>query len=53
MDKHQMIAVCRAAGVTDDEMRDDPQHGLLLSASGVRKLAATGPDNAAKRRLRS
>ncbi len=40
-------ALCLRAGVTADEMRDDPDHGLVLTMAGVRKLAAMAPDQQA------
>jgi hypothetical protein len=35
---------CLCAGLSADEIRADPQHGLLISASGARKLAALASD---------
>jgi hypothetical protein len=36
------------AGLTEAEIRPHPVHGVLLSLSGVRKLAARAPDTALK-----
>jgi hypothetical protein len=40
----EQIALAEAAGVLPHEMRADPEHGLLVSPSGARKLAAIAPD---------
>ena len=52
MNKDEECAAARAtaiaAGVTADEMRDDPEYGLLISPSGVRKTAAMAADTKAK-----
>ena len=44
--RDQILALAIRAGVHPDEMRDDPEHGLLISASGVRKMASVAPDPA-------
>jgi hypothetical protein len=36
------------AGLTAEEIRPHPEHGNLVSLSGVRKLAALAPDTALK-----
>jgi hypothetical protein len=42
-----------AAGVTPGEVMHDPEHGWLISPSGVRKLLALAPDTAAKFQLQA
>ena len=46
-----MLAAAKSADVTPGKMADDPQHGLLISASGVRKMAARAADTRAKLEL--
>ena len=36
----EQYTACVQAGLNDDEIRYDPQRGLTINASGVRKLAA-------------
>lgn len=43
-ERREMLALCQRAGIEPDEMMDDPEHGLVLSPSGVRKLCALAPD---------
>jgi hypothetical protein len=38
-DAHFMA--CRAAGLDDSEIGFDPQHGIVVTESGARKLAAS------------
>lgn len=40
----EMRELCEYAGLDQTEMREDPQHGLLITASGVRKLCAIAED---------
>jgi hypothetical protein len=47
-----MGRLCKKAGVTADEMREDPEHGLLPSPSAVRKLAAIASDQAKAQEVR-
>ena len=47
----EMQALCATAGLTPDEMQMDPDCGLLVSASGARKLAAIAPDQVKAQQL--
>ena len=51
MTDDEILEVNRAAGVTPDEMKHDPEHGWLISPSALRKLIAIAPDTAGKFRL--
>jgi hypothetical protein len=51
MNSNELRQLCIAAGLTEDELRDEPELGLLVSASGVQKLAALAPDREAARDL--
>jgi hypothetical protein len=44
MTDQEMLKLAKAAGLTKSEMHDHPEHGLMISLSGVRKLAAMAPD---------
>lgn len=44
----QARALAARAGIEAHELRYDPVHGLLMSATAVRKLAALVPDTAQK-----
>ena len=48
-DEHVMA--CRAAGLDDSEIGFDPQHGIVVTESGVRKLAARWPLKAGQEML--
>jgi hypothetical protein len=48
MANEEMRILALAAGVTEDEMQDHPEHGLTISLTGLRKLAAAMPDTAKK-----
>jgi hypothetical protein len=48
MANEEMRILALAAGVTEDEMQDHPEHGLTISLTGLRKLAAAMPDTAQK-----
>jgi hypothetical protein len=39
------------AGLTTSEIRCHPEHGLLISLSGIRKLSAMAPDTQQKLEL--
>ena len=43
--------LCARAGVTANEMRQHPEHGLMLTASAVRKLAEAAPDQDAAKEV--
>lgn len=45
-ERKALLRQCTLAGVTKDEMHEDPEHGLCVSLSGVRKLARLAPDKA-------
>jgi hypothetical protein len=38
-----LLAVCAEAGLDPSEVRDHPEHGLCVSETGLRKLAAIAP----------
>jgi hypothetical protein len=38
----EVRARCERAGVLPHELLEDPEHGLLISSSGVQKLKALG-----------
>ena len=40
MTSRELHAAAIAAGVTEDELQDDPAHGLLIARSGFRKIVA-------------
>jgi hypothetical protein len=50
-EKDDMRRLCELAGLDASEMREDPEHGLLITASGVRKLCAIAPDEALAQRF--
>jgi hypothetical protein len=41
---NDQLAMCFSVGVTPDEMNYHPEHGLMLSLSGVEKLVTLAPD---------
>lgn len=43
--------LCESAGLADSEMHYDPKLGLLISPSGVRKLAKVAPNQEAAQKL--
>jgi hypothetical protein len=40
------LALCKRAGLDASEITDHPEHGLCISPSGLRKLAAIAPNPA-------
>jgi hypothetical protein len=46
-----MIARLKRAGVLPHEVRRDPEHGIVLSHTGVRKLADCAPNQPAAAKL--
>jgi hypothetical protein len=46
-----MRQLCELAGLDESEMCEDPEHDLLISASGMRKLCAIAPDQALAQRF--
>jgi hypothetical protein len=49
----ELLRMCEIAGVTADEVRHDPKHGLLVSASGARKLSMLAEDQARAQAVRN
>ena len=45
------LSAAIAAGCTEDEIKIDPVHGILINASGIRKLAKLAPNQARAARL--
>lgn len=45
----RLDAIAARAGLDESEIRRDPEHGVLVSASGVRKLCALSTDASAVR----
>ena len=43
-ERRQLKRIFARAGLTADEIMDHPEHGLLVNASGLRKLAAIAPN---------
>jgi hypothetical protein len=43
-----MKALIKRVGITDDEVRMHPEHGLMINMSAVRKISAAVPDTAKK-----
>jgi hypothetical protein len=46
-----MLKLAKAAGLTKSEMHDHPEHGLMISLSGIHKLAAMAPDATIARKV--
>jgi hypothetical protein len=44
----EMKSLAKAAGVTASELHHHPEHGRLISLSGLRKLAEMAPDTKQK-----
>jgi hypothetical protein len=40
------IAILNRAGLDPNEWQDHPQHGLIISLSGLKKIARFAPDKA-------
>jgi hypothetical protein len=47
MTDNDLRALCAVAGIGADEIRHDPTHGICLTLSAVRKLAALSPNQQA------
>ena len=48
----EMLRLFKIAGIEPHEYQDDPEHGLVLYATGVNKLCSIAPDSYMKSRLR-
>jgi hypothetical protein len=44
MTNEEMRALCAMAGVLPSELIEDPEHGLLISLPGIRKIAQYSPN---------
>jgi hypothetical protein len=44
MDLMELLYLMFRAGLTKDDMMFDPEHGLLVSLEGARKMAKLAPD---------
>lgn len=51
MTREDTLALARKAGLLPSEMRDDPVHGLVITAAGMRKIAALAPDQERARQV--
>ena len=52
IDEDTLMEICLEAGVTPDEITVDPEYGLCLKASAVRKLCEHAPNQKAAAWLR-
>jgi hypothetical protein len=42
-EREALLAVCKKAGIPDEDIIDHPEHGLMVAARSVGKLRALAP----------